>query len=85
MFLMLASYAIQASLSDGKQTKVVIFSTEPVVRNQIRLKMKMFPNSISMIVPENFEMLKWIVLYPECIFIFDEAEEVFEQHALDLR
>ena len=85
MFLLLAAYAIEAAKKSNDQLKVVIYSTESVVRKQIRLKMKMFPNNISMIVPEKFDMLLWLENYPKVVFIFDEAEEVFEKHALDLR
>ena len=38
-----------------------------------------------MLVPEVFNMLQWKRQYPEAIYIFDEAEQVFEKHALDLK
>ena len=38
-----------------------------------------------MIVPDKFDMLKWLSTYPECLLIFDEAEEVFIRYALDLK
>ena len=65
--------------------KALIFSTESIVRKQIQLKKAMFPGSVSIIVQEKFDILQWMKAYPEAIMIFDEAEQVFEKHALDVK
>ena len=80
--LLLASYTVLQA--EKKDLKVVIYSSVPIVVEQLAQKAKMFPYHNGMLITGKWDTEAWLS-YPHVMFIFDEAEELISNRLLDMR
>ena len=61
--------------------RVVIFSIEEIVVEQLKSKAKIFPACSNMIITNHWDLAEWRKL-PKAVFFFDEGEQLVEERLL---
>ena len=74
--ILLAANHILLNATD-RSMRVVIFSIEEIVVEQLRQKAKIFPASANMLITNKWDYEAWRQL-PKAVFFFDEGEQLVE-------